>query len=464
MKTILLALLFVLVSFAGHAQGCGPNNPLCIVPTAPAGTNNNQAASTAYVQLGIFGTGNPWVDVKSGANGCAPAIGNNSADDSSAIQCQINFMNTTFGGGIVYLPIGNYHVSTTVTVKGGVMLVGAGWPVTGISVNTDTTVLNFNNTCTSAAKCHIKDLQISGFTSSPTNDLVTVAANALVDADDVYMAGGRWALNTGGVDGHWKNVQMFGYGATGGGIISTGANWYEHVKVDQQSVATAAAYKGSVRTGNFEDHFLNSDFSCSSGPCTNSVQIADTNNTAITTFVGSIFGGAISISGAASTIFAGNEIDGNITISAGDLELAGNQAASSITAIASGGALVKCGGNNDRISCWQSWSPIIACGTGTITTLGTVTAVFYDDGPLRHIELVIPITTNGTCATSVTATLPSTPSTNNYIITGGDTTASGKLLIGRSAGGSTMNIANYDNTYPGASGATLKMDGWYRTN
>ena len=32
-----------------HAQGCGPQNPNCIVPTAPAGTCTNQAASTQFV-------------------------------------------------------------------------------------------------------------------------------------------------------------------------------------------------------------------------------------------------------------------------------------------------------------------------------------------------------------------------------------------------------------------------------
>lgn len=32
------------------AQGCGPTNPNCIVPTAPAGTNDKRAASTEFVQ------------------------------------------------------------------------------------------------------------------------------------------------------------------------------------------------------------------------------------------------------------------------------------------------------------------------------------------------------------------------------------------------------------------------------
>lgn len=48
---VVIALLFGVAP--ALAQGCGPSNPNCIVPTAPNGTNNNQAASTAFVQATI---------------------------------------------------------------------------------------------------------------------------------------------------------------------------------------------------------------------------------------------------------------------------------------------------------------------------------------------------------------------------------------------------------------------------
>ena len=56
MRRIFLSvgLLFAL-TIAAAAQGCGQQNPNCIVPTAPPGTSNNQAASTAFVQQ-LFGT------------------------------------------------------------------------------------------------------------------------------------------------------------------------------------------------------------------------------------------------------------------------------------------------------------------------------------------------------------------------------------------------------------------------
>jgi hypothetical protein len=55
MKKILasIALLFALTT-AAMAQGCGPTNPNCIVPTVtPATTSDNRAASTAFVQAAL---------------------------------------------------------------------------------------------------------------------------------------------------------------------------------------------------------------------------------------------------------------------------------------------------------------------------------------------------------------------------------------------------------------------------
>ncbi len=54
MRKILLALaLLIGAALPAAAQGCGPSNPNCIVPTAPYGTSNNQAASTAFVQQAL---------------------------------------------------------------------------------------------------------------------------------------------------------------------------------------------------------------------------------------------------------------------------------------------------------------------------------------------------------------------------------------------------------------------------
>jgi hypothetical protein len=55
LKSVLSALALASMLVAGlpsttFAQGCGSSNPNCVVPTAPVGANNNQAASTKFVQ------------------------------------------------------------------------------------------------------------------------------------------------------------------------------------------------------------------------------------------------------------------------------------------------------------------------------------------------------------------------------------------------------------------------------
>lgn len=54
MRSFLVAFAVLIGLTAGAAaQGCGQANPNCVVPTAPFGTNNNQGASTAFVQAAI---------------------------------------------------------------------------------------------------------------------------------------------------------------------------------------------------------------------------------------------------------------------------------------------------------------------------------------------------------------------------------------------------------------------------
>jgi hypothetical protein len=57
---LVLALLLGLASFAsdGRAQGCGPNNPNCIVATMPLGDASSRAAYDAFVQNAFAGGGN----------------------------------------------------------------------------------------------------------------------------------------------------------------------------------------------------------------------------------------------------------------------------------------------------------------------------------------------------------------------------------------------------------------------
>lgn len=68
MSRIALALGLTLLASGACAQGCGPTNPNCIVPTPPPGDSSNKAASTAWVLANAPGGG--------GSNiGGVPALG-----------------------------------------------------------------------------------------------------------------------------------------------------------------------------------------------------------------------------------------------------------------------------------------------------------------------------------------------------------------------------------------------------
>ena len=109
---------------------------------------------------------------------------------------------------------------------------------------------------------------------------------------------------------------------------------------------------------------------------------------------------------------------------------------------------------------WGTWSPTIGSGTGTITTVGTVVSRYAQAGKNVYFSLSITITTNGTGATSVTATLPVTAKAATAF-SGRENTA-GKMLQGVvAAGSSSMPIFNYDNTYPAANGYILLISGVY---
>lgn len=108
-----------------------------------------------------------------------------------------------------------------------------------------------------------------------------------------------------------------------------------------------------------------------------------------------------------------------------------------------------------------TWSPTVASTTGTITTVGTVSARYKKLGKIVHFDAEIPITTNGTGAGTIEVTLPSTP-IHNFAAYGDETTAYGGILQVRGvASGAKLVLRKYDNTYPGADSATLYVAGHY---
>ena len=103
-----------------------------------------------------------------------------------------------------------------------------------------------------------------------------------------------------------------------------------------------------------------------------------------------------------------------------------------------------------------AWSPGIAAGSGTFTNV-SATGEYTKIGNLVTASVEIVITTNGTAAGFITCSLPFTSSAvMGKIGWGRDVTTGPMLSATVDAASSSMLIVRYDNTYPGASGRTLR--------
>lgn len=111
---------------------------------------------------------------------------------------------------------------------------------------------------------------------------------------------------------------------------------------------------------------------------------------------------------------------------------------------------------------WTAYTPSISCASGTITTLGTTTGRWQQLGKTVAVEMDITITTNGSCAGYISPTLPTT--TNSAAAFAGRENTNGKMLSVSFASGVNQGVVvNYDNTYPGSSGARIILTGVYET-
>lgn len=115
---------------------------------------------------------------------------------------------------------------------------------------------------------------------------------------------------------------------------------------------------------------------------------------------------------------------------------------------------------NSTSAAWTAYTPTVGAQTGTITT-SSATGAYLVVGKLVFFKIAITITTNGTGATAVQASVP-LAADDTYFLAGRANGISGKMLLGRISG-TGMAIANYDNTYPAVSGEVLLLTGYYRT-
>lgn len=112
---------------------------------------------------------------------------------------------------------------------------------------------------------------------------------------------------------------------------------------------------------------------------------------------------------------------------------------------------------------YSAFTSTISCNAGTITTLGTVVARQKTVGKIVFAYIGIPITTNGTCAGFIQATLPTAASnTTNQSCVGRENGSTAKSLGARIViNTANVQITNYDGTYPGVDGANIGISCTY---
>lgn len=221
-KQLLLAALFALALFGAapdhaRAQGCGQQNPNCIVPTAPVGTSNNQAASTAFVQNQL-GHGIPYTAITglpadtilgSIAGGAASAL------TPTQVTTFCNVFSTALSG----------CVPAPLTVSGRYLGDDQGWHAAAVQQIVQGAGIALTGTCSGAA------LNCSVATSGTASPVLASRTSAITQNLSTFSA-----------------ISTLGYAAAGDGGVGT------FVKI----------------TGNFRDSYTTgASVTSNGGTCTN---------------------------------------------------------------------------------------------------------------------------------------------------------------------------------------------------
>lgn len=112
---------------------------------------------------------------------------------------------------------------------------------------------------------------------------------------------------------------------------------------------------------------------------------------------------------------------------------------------------------------WESYTPTVASTSGTLTTVaGAIKWIKL--GKIVYLQCVVFITDNGTGSQAIRVELPpsaGTVSAKNFFCIGRNTVTGGSLIVQIPFGSQLAFIRKYDDTYPGASGASLEFSGFY---
>ena len=110
---------------------------------------------------------------------------------------------------------------------------------------------------------------------------------------------------------------------------------------------------------------------------------------------------------------------------------------------------------------WRTYTPTITASSGTFTSVAATGRYRRLSSDTVEVKITITITTNGTAASLVKATLPFTPAQDS-IFSGRETAVTGVPVTGTvTASVATLDIVNASSTYPGGDGRIIKLGGTY---
>ncbi len=282
------------------------------------------------------------------------ATGDGATDDTAAIQAAVTALNSAHAGGIVFVPAGNYIVSSAITVPNAVILMGTGSASYLNASASNINVLNFTGNGGGAEKLVIGGYQNTAATNYTVD---TTAATVSLIFRDLGIFGGTYALRMRGTDCIVENCFVSGWGTTGGHLLSSGgANWYIRCKFDPNSTQTVQ-YGAAIIDDSAENHFVECDFSGTFSVASVAIDDSDNLNTIVAfshcifsdqvlvthaksaQFVGCEFGSSVTVNNNAPASFIGNYFFGATTVSGTNVVSAANYNASPAIALPSTGVV-----------------------------------------------------------------------------------------------------------------------------
>lgn len=287
--------------------------------------NNTWTGTNIFTSNVYMGGGSPWIDVKSGANGCPAAVGNGVTADQSALQCQLNYIHNTLTCGVLYMPLGVYLIQSGLTVYECTTIQGVGMGAnstfsTLIQTSGDFTALSLVGG--SNAYNGLRDLYIQcSQSTSATTSCVFVYDNTPSILSNIRILGGYRALVTHGVDGRYYNVFATAAATTSSSanLFSRGANFYYGCKFDSSSgqdfgALIALPYASSSTP--MENQFHGCDFSNSTAFASAAFAVDDGGNpggrVALTKCFDCIFGASlvasVIVNNSLATLIVGSEV------------------------------------------------------------------------------------------------------------------------------------------------------------